>query len=38
MAKEIVNYQEVYDFYQLCSKSKVFASSERIMELITTSL
>lgn len=33
MEKEKVNYQEVYDFYQLCSVIKnPFASSVRIME------
>ena len=41
MAKEKVNYQEVYDLYQLCSETKdlrefcaeprIFASSVRIM-------
>ncbi len=30
MAKEKVNYQEVYDLYQLCCEPKTFASSVRI--------
>ena len=32
MAKEKVNYQEVYDLYQLCCETKAFGSSVRIME------
>jgi len=36
MAKEKVNYQEMYDLYQLCSNTKDFGDC-RIMKAITTS-
>ena len=38
IAKRKVNYQKVYDLYQLCSETKDLLNSTQIMEQIIKSL